>query len=66
MLCLFINNDNKNGIMITNIYFKFYYPTALKVCRGIVFTHGVRMGGQAGGWVARWREKFVWPVSQKL
>ena len=33
-------------------YFTFY-PTALKGCRGIVFTHGVRMGGlaveQAGG-----------------
>ena len=25
------------------------YPTALKGCRGIVFTHGVRMGGWAGG-----------------
>ena len=36
----------------------FFYPTALKGCRGIVFTHGVRVGG-------RW-EKFVWPVSQKL
>ena len=28
----------------------FYYPTAFKGCRGIVFTHGVRMGGQVGGW----------------
>ena len=26
-----------------------FYPTALKGCRGIVFTHGVRMGGWAGG-----------------
>ena len=26
-----------------------FYPTALKGCRGIVFTHGVRMGGRAGG-----------------
>ena len=26
-----------------------YYPTALKGCRGIVFTHGVQMGGRAGG-----------------
>ena len=24
-------------------------PTALKGCRGIVFTHGVRMGGRAAG-----------------
>ena len=26
-----------------------FYPTALKGCRGIVFTHSVRMGGRAGG-----------------
>ena len=26
-----------------------FYPTALKGCWGIVFTHGVRMDGQAGG-----------------
>ena len=26
-----------------------FYPTALKGCWGIVFTHGVRMGGRAGG-----------------
>ena len=25
-----------------------FYPTALKGCRGIVFTHGVRMVGRAG------------------
>ena len=25
------------------------YPTALKGCRGIVFTHGVRIGGRALG-----------------
>ena len=25
------------------------YPTALKGCRGIVFTHAVRMGGRAAG-----------------
>ena len=29
-----------------------FYPTALKGCWGIVFTHGVRMGGRAGGWAA--------------
>ena len=29
-----------------------FYPIALKGCRGIVFTHGVRMGGRAG-----WREE---------
>ena len=26
-----------------------FYPTALKGCRGIVFTHGVWMGGRASG-----------------
>ena len=26
-----------------------FYPTALKGCQGIVFTHGVRMGGRAAG-----------------
>ena len=31
-----------------------FYPTAHKGCRGIVFTHGVRMAWQAGG-----RKKFV-------
>ena len=30
-----------------------FYPTALKGCRGTVFTHGVRMGG----WVGDRREK---------
>ena len=33
-----------------------FYPTALKGCQGIVFTHGVRMGGK----------KIVRAVSQKL
>ena len=36
------------------------YPTARKGCRGIVFTHGVRMGGCLGG-----GKKFVRAVSQK-
>ena len=31
-----------------------FYPTALKGCRGIVFTHGVRMGGWAGGRAGGW------------
>ena len=26
-----------------------FYPTPFKGCRGIVFTHGVRMGGRAAG-----------------
>ena len=33
-----------------------FYPTALKGCLGIVFTHGYRVGGG---------KKFVWAVSQK-
>ena len=36
-----------------------FYPTALKGCWGIVFTHGVRMGGRAAG------KEFVRAVSQK-
>ena len=36
-----------------------FYPTALEGCRG-TFTHGVQMGGQAGG-----DKKFVRAVSQK-
>ena len=34
-----------------------FYPTVLKGCRGIVFTHGVRMGGRAVEQVGGWREK---------
>ena len=30
-----------------------FYPKALKVCQGIVFTHDVWMGG----WPGRWREE---------
>ena len=40
------------------------YPTALKGCRGIVFTHGVRMGGRAGI-RADGGKKFVRAVSHK-
>ena len=34
------------GVAVLTIVF---YPTAIKGCRGIVFTHGVRMGGRPGG-----------------
>ena len=44
-------------ILLNCLVLILFYPTALKGCRGIVFTHGVRMGG--------WWEKFVRPVSQK-
>ena len=39
------------GRPISSLIFKqyFYYPTALEGCRGIVFIHGVRMGGRAAG-----------------
>ena len=32
----------------TSLGYTPFYPTALKGCRGIVFTHGVRMGWRAG------------------
>ena len=43
---------------VTKKYFFPFYPTAFKACWGIVFTHGVWMGGwvgkcvlkRAGGW----------------
>ena len=35
-------------VLLQNMFQRFY-PTALKGCRGIVFTHGVRMGGRAAG-----------------
>ena len=34
-----------------------FYPTALKGCRGIVFTHGVQMGGRASCRAGGRREK---------
>ena len=43
---------------------KVFYPTALKGCQGIVFTHGVRMGGWTGGRVGVGK-KFVQAVTQK-
>ena len=41
-------------------YLEHFYPTAHKGCSGIVFTHGVRMGGQAGV-----GKKLIRAVSQK-
>ena len=38
------------------IYTTHFYPTALNGCRGIVFTHGVRMVGRAGGRMGGRRE----------
>ena len=47
--------------------FQFYnfYPTALRGCWGIVFTHGVWMGTRGGGGWAGSGKKFVQAVSQK-
>ena len=44
-----------------------FYPTELKGCPGIVFSHGIWMGGWAsGGAVGRAvGEKFLRAVSQK-
>ena len=43
-----VNDDNLAGLVGCDKGHLFY-PTALKGCRGIVFTHGVEMGGRAGG-----------------
>ena len=42
-LSFHVNNFYSNTTRPTDMLF---YPTALKGCRGIVFTHGVRMGGR--------------------
>ena len=45
----------KNLIYLLNLQFcscDNFYPIALKGCRGIVFTHGVRMGGRVSGQAA--------------
>ena len=36
-----------------------FYPTTLKGCGGIIFTHGVRMGIRAVGLVGGWRGKSL-------
>ena len=46
----------KNSGSVDQKLFSFY-PTTLKDCCGIVFTHGVQIGGQAVG--------KNWAVSQK-
>ena len=45
-----------------------FYPTTLKGCQGLIFTHGVQMdlaGWLAGGRAVGWLEKFVRAISQK-
>ena len=38
--------------MILQSIVETFYSTALKGCWDIVFMHGVRMGGQVGGWLS--------------
>ena len=52
---LAISRTRGESVVAVYRYQDNFYPTALKGCPGIVFTHGVQMGG--------WREKFVRPVS---
>ena len=57
----------KMGFQYTQLYgvikgkkcYASFFPTALKGCWGIVFTHGVWMGWVGGG------KKFVRVISQK-
>ena len=46
-------------------FFSSFYSTALKDFRGVVLTHGIKMGRRAGGWMGG-RKNFVQAVSQKL
>ena len=57
-ICICVNEVKKNDLLFC-IHLGFY-PTALKGCRGIVYTHDVQMSGRAGG-----GKKFVRAVSQK-
>ena len=44
-----------------------FYPTALKGCRGIVFTHGIQMGGRPGGRVGgRWEIVCLGCISETV
>ena len=43
------NNLNRNSTVFYNCLFTPFYPTALKGCQGIIFIHGVWVGGRAGG-----------------
>ena len=45
-----INSSNIFKYCVEIVNLKCFYPTALKGCRSIVFTLGVRMGRRAGGW----------------
>ena len=49
--CRNVTISKKSNIWLIKIWIieVCFYPTALKGCRGIVFTHGVRMGRRAVG-----------------
>ena len=49
----------------TKTIFRYFYPTALKGCRGIVFTHGVRMCRGVGGWAA-WENFCLGCISETV
>ena len=51
-------------VVYMSISLVMYTSVNIKGCRGIVFTHGVRTGGQLGG-RADFGKKFVRAVSQK-
>ena len=44
-------------------FLKKFYPTALKGCRGIVFTYGVQMGRTAG---SQWEKVCLGCISETV
>ena len=61
-----LGSDNRMSVNVGEAFS--FYPTALKGCWGIVFTHGVRMGGRAsgraGGWAGgRHGVTLIWPLT---
>ena len=57
-----LNQINRDYFVHVSLSFRGLYPTNLKGSLGIVFTHGVGIGGgrQAGS-----GKKFAWAVFQK-
>ena len=48
-LMLFLSGLSPVMSMVLWLWISTFYPTALKDCRGIVFSHGVLMGGRLSG-----------------
>ena len=42
------NEEKAFVVSMYSLYLLYFYPTVLNGCRGIVFTHGIRMGMWAG------------------